>query len=206
MTKKIITLVLAMFAVTAFADDAAVLTKIKNANAQIKTIESSFKESKKLKANGKVIDKQGTFYFSATSKLSMLYSNPEGEKTVINGKDMLLIHDGKTRTFKTDKNARMRNLSTILLCAVHGEIEKLCEDVSATYTATEKGDSYFVVINATKKSGKGYSNIEITYAKADGLIKQMVMTENSGDVTTYTLSGAVKNKAIAESNFSTAKK
>ncbi|MBR4199422.1 MAG: outer membrane lipoprotein carrier protein LolA [Bacteroidales bacterium] len=206
MTKRIITLVLAMFAVTAFADDAAVLTKIKNANAQIKTIESSFKESKKLKANGKVIDKQGTFYFSATSKLSMLYSNPEGEKTVINGKDMLLIHDGKTRTFKTDKNARMRNLSTILLCAVHGEIEKLCEDVSATYTATEKGDSYFVVINATKKSGKGYSNIEITYAKADGLIKQMVMTENSGDVTTYTLSGAVKNKAIAESNFSTAKK
>jgi len=206
MTKKIITLVLAMFAVTAFADDAAVLTKIKNANAQIKTIESSFKESKKLKANGKVIDKQGTFYFSATSKLSMLYSNPEGEKTVINGKDMLLIHDGKTRTFKTDKNARMRNLSTILLCAVHGEIEKLCEDVSATYTATEKGDSYFVVINATKKSGKGYSKIEITYAKADGLIKQMVMTENSGDVTTYTLSGAVKNKAIAESNFSTAKK
>ncbi|MBQ6725386.1 MAG: outer membrane lipoprotein carrier protein LolA [Bacteroidales bacterium] len=206
MTKKIITLVLAMFAVTAFADDAAVLTKIKNANAQIKTIESSFKESKKLKANGKVIDKQGTFYFSATSKLSMLYSNPEGEKTVINGKDMLLIHDGKTRTFKTDRNARMRNLSTILLCAVHGEIEKLCEDVSATYTATEKGDSYFVVINATKKSGKGYSKIEITYAKADGLIKQMVMTENSGDVTTYTLSGAVKNKAIAESNFSTAKK
>lgn len=206
MTKKIITLVLAMFAVTAFADDAAVLTKIKNANAQIKTIESSFKESKKLKANGKVIDKQGTFYFSATCKLSMLYSNPEGEKTVINGKDMLLIHDGKTRTFKTDKNARMRNLSTILLCAVHGEIEKLCEDVSATYTATEKGDSYFVVINATKKSGKGYSKIEITYAKADGLIKQMVMTENSGDVTTYTLSGAVKNKAIAESNFSTAKK
>lgn len=195
-----------MFAAMAFADDAAVLTKIKNANAQIKTIESSFKESKKLKANGKVIDKQGTFYFSATSKLSMLYSNPEGEKTVINGKDMLLIHDGKTRTFKTDRNARMRNLSNILLCAVHGEIEKLCEDVSATYTATEKGDSYFVVINATKKSGKGYSKIEITYAKADGLIKQMVMTENSGDVTTYTLSGAVKNKAIAESNFSTAKK
>lgn len=195
-----------MFAAMAFADDAAVLTKIKNANAQIKTIESSFKESKKLKANGKVIDKQGTFYFSATSKLSMLYSNPDGEKTVINGKDMLLIHDGKTRTFNTDKNARMRNLSTILLCAVHGEIEKLCEDVSATYTATEKGDSYFVVINATKKSGKGYSKIEITYAKADGLIKQMVMTENSGDVTTYTLSGAVKNKAIAESNFSTAKK
>ena len=206
MTKKIITLVLAMFAAMAFADDAAVLTKIKNANAQIKTIESSFKESKKLKANGKVIDKQGTFYFSATSKLSMLYSNPDGEKTVINGKDMLLIHDGKTRTFNTDKNARMKNLSTILLCAVHGEIEKLCQEVSATYTATEKGDSYSVVIKATKKSSKGYSLIEITYSKADGLIKQMVMTENSGDVTTYTLSGAVKNKAIAESNFSTAKK
>ena len=131
---------------------------------------------------------------------------PDGEKTVINGKDMLLIHDGKTRTFNTDKNARMRNLSTILLCAVHGEIEKLCQEVSATYTATEKGDSYFVVIKATKKSSKGYSLIEITYSKADGLIKQMVMTENSGDVTTYTLSGAVKNKAIAESNFSTAKK
>ena len=48
MTKKIITLALAMFAVTAFADNAAVLTKIKNANAQIKTIESSFKEVKKL--------------------------------------------------------------------------------------------------------------------------------------------------------------
>ena len=206
MTKKIITLALAMFAVTAFADNAAVLTKIKNANAQIKTIESSFKEVKKLKANGKIIEKQGTFYFSATSKLSMLYSNSAGEKTVINGKDMLLIHDGKTRTFNTDKNARMKSLATILLCAVHGEIEKLCEAVSATNTATEKSDSYFVVIKATKKSSKGYSLIEITYNKADGLIKQMVMTENSGDVTTYTLSGVVKNKAIAESNFSTAKK
>lgn len=195
-----------MFAAIAFADDAAILSKIKSANIQIKSVESAFKETKVLKANGKKVEKSGTFYFVATTKLSMLYSNPEGEKTVINGKDMLLIHDGKTRTFKTDKNARMRNLSTILLCAVHGEIEKLCEDVSATYTATEKGDSYFVVINATKKSGKGYSKIEITYAKADGLIKQMVMTENSGDVTTYTLSGAVKNKAIAESNFSTAKK
>ncbi len=206
MTKKIITLVLAMFAVAAFADDAAVLTKIKNANAQIKTIESSFKEVKKLKVTGKTIEKQGTFYFSATSKLSMLYSNPAGEKTVINGADLLLVRDGKTRTFKTDKNARMKNLSTILLSAVHGEIEKLCQEVSATYTATESGDSYLVVITATKKSSKGYTRIEITYNKADGLIKQMVMTENSGDITTYTLSGTVKNKAIAESNFSTAKK
>ena len=93
-----------------------------------------------------------------------------------------------------------------MLCAVHGEIEKLCQEVSATYTATEKGDSYVVIVNATKKSSKGYSKIEITYNKADGLIKQMVMTENSGDVTTYTLSGAVKNKAIADSQFSTAKK
>ena len=195
-----------MFAVAAFADDAAVLTKIKNANAQIKTIESSFKEVKKLKVTGKTIEKQGTFYFSATSKLSMLYSNPAGEKTVINGADLLLVRDGKTRTFKTDKNARMKNLSTILLSAVHGEIEKLCQEVSATYTATESGDSYLVVITATKKSSKGYTRIEITYNKADGLIKQMVMTENSGDITTYTLSGTVKNKAIAESNFSTAKK
>ena len=195
-----------MFAAIAFADDAAILSKIKSANIQIKSVESAFKETKVLKANGKKVEKSGTCYFVATTKLAMLYSNPDGEKTVINGKDMLLIHDGKTRTFKTDKNARMRNLSTILLCAVHGEIEKLCQEVSATYTATEKGDSYFVVIKATKKSSKGYSLIEITYSKADGLIKQMIMTENSGDVTTYTLSGAVKNKAIAESNFSTAKK
>jgi len=195
-----------MFAAIAFADDAAILSKIKSANIQIKSVESAFKETKVLKANGKKVEKSGTCYFVATTKLAMHYSQPTGEKMVINGKDMLIIRDGKTRSFNTDKNARMKNLSTILLCSVHGEIEKLCQEVSATYTATEKGDSYCVVIKATKKSSKGYSLIEITYSKADGLIKQMVMTENSGDVTTYTLSGAVKNKAIAESNFSTAKK
>ena len=195
-----------MFAAIAFADDAAILTKIKSSNTQIKSVESAFKESKVLKANGKKVDKNGTLYFVATTKLAMHYTQPTGEKMVINGKDMLIIRDGKTRTFNTDKNSRMRSLSTILICAMHGEIEAMCEAVSATSTASEKGDSYVVVVNATKKSSKGYSKIEITYAKADGLIRQMVTTENNGDVTTYSLSGATKNKTIADSHFSTAKK
>ena len=195
-----------MFAAIAFADDAAILSKIKSANIQIKSVESAFKETKVLKANGKKVEKSGTCYFVATTKLAMHYSQPTGEKMVINGKDMLIIRDGKTRSFNTDKNARMRNLSTILLSAMHGEIEAMCEAVSATCTTAEKGDSYVVTVNATKKSSKGYSKIEITYNKADGLIKQMIMTENSGDVTTYVLNGATKNKAIADSQFSTAKK
>ncbi|MBO4740737.1 MAG: outer membrane lipoprotein carrier protein LolA [Bacteroidales bacterium] len=206
MTKKTTALLIAFFATAAFADETAVLAKIKAANAQIKSIESSFNEAKTLKANGKTIEKQGTFYFVADSKLAMQYTQPTGDKTVINGKNMLIVRDGKARTFNTDRNSRMRNLSTILLFAVHGEIEALCKAVSATYATADKGDCYVVTVNATKKSSKGYSKIEITYNKADGLIRQMIMTENSGDVTTYTLSGAVKNKAIADTYFSTAKK
>lgn len=204
--KKITTLIVALFATAAFADDTAILTKIKSANAQIKSIESAFKETKVQKVNGKKVDKNGSFYFVAPSKLAMLYIDPAGDKTVINGKEMLVKNASRNRAFNTDKNARMKQLSTILLCAIHGEIEALCEAVSATSTASEKGDSYVVVINATKKSSKGYSKIEITYAKTDGLIRQMVMTENNGDVTTYSLSGATKNKTIADSHFSTAKK
>ncbi len=206
MTRKIITLIAALFATAVFANDNAILTKIKTANTQIKSIESAFKETKVLKVNGKKVEKSGTFYFVAPSKLAMHYSEPAGEKVVINGNEMLVSSKGKKRTFNTEKNSRMHSLATILLCAIHGEIEQLCEAVSATSAATEKGDSYVVTVNATKKSSKGYSKIEITYAKADGLIRQMVMTENSGDITTYTLSGAVKNKAIADSQFSTAKK
>lgn len=205
MTKKFTTLLIAMFAVAAFADNAAILSKIKNANASYKTFESSFNEVKQLKANGKTTEKTGTIYFTASDKMAMHYKN-DGEKFIINGTAVYIKRDGETKNYNTTKTKRVRNLVSTLLCSIQGKIEELCETVSATCTCSEKGDNYIVVLNATKKSSKGYSKIELTYSKNDCVISKMVTTENSGDVTTYTMSGTKKNIAVADSRYAIPKK
>ena len=205
MTKKIFSIVMAMFAVVAFADNDAILSKIKTANTSYKTIESSFKEVKQLKANGKSTEKSGTIYFSASDKMAMHYKN-DGEKFIINGTSVYVKRDGETKRYNTTKTKRVRNLVSTLLCSVQGKIEELCETVSATNTCVEKGDSYIVTINATKKSAKGYTKIELTYSKKDCVLCKMVTTENTGDVTTYTMSATKKNIAIADSQFAIPKK
>lgn len=205
MTKRLITFLIAMSAVAAFADDAAILSKIKTANASYRTLESTFKEVKQLKANGKTTEKTGTIYFSASDKMAMHYKN-DSEKFIINGTSVYVKRDGETKNYNTTKTKRVRNLVSTLICSVQGKIEELCETVSATSSCSEKGDSYVVVLNATKKSSKGYTKIELTYSKKDCVLSKMVTTENSGDVTTYTMSGTKKNLAVADSQFTIPKK
>ena len=153
------------------------------ANAQ--ELSCTFTQKKTIKATKKVIPGEGTITFKAPDQLNMLYDIPQGDCLVINGAELKSSVNGKTVTFDTTKNPRMRKMRNTLLNCIMGDYEKAAEENDASLIVEQKGDVKTVTIMAKKQQPTGYAHIIMDYNKK-GLPVRMVLDEFTGILTEYT--------------------
>lgn len=186
--RKILLLLVALFAsFSLFAQDAA-LAKIAAANSKAGNVQASFEQSKVIAASGRVIKSDGVLYFSENASLAMVYDQPDGDLLVISGNSVKMTRSGKTSIYDTSKNARMRGLKSILLNCIGGTPDVAAEDNGTTLKVNELSDGYVVTLEAPEGQTMGYSLITLTYRKSDCMLIRMKMTEASGISTTYSIS------------------
>lgn len=197
MKRTLISAAVALICVTA----AAQTEKIEKLNSQLKSVEAIFSQTKTLAANGKKTAGEGTLYFEAPDKMALIYTTPATDRMVINGNSFYLAKGTKRNNYDTAKNATMRSLSSTLLNCTVGKVEAVATDNDTEITVKENGTMYDVVLKARKKATKGYSEIDLSYRKTDGLLCSMKLTEFNGNVTEYKFSGFKTNVTVARNVF-----
>ncbi len=174
--KKILTLVIAMLALTASAQK----------------VEAHFTESKFIKASGKTIEAEGKLKLFSADKMELRYTKPAGDYFIIDGKTVSTNLRGKKSVVDTEKNTAMRIFRNTLMNCVNCQWKQAATDNDAETSVAEKGANKVVTLSAKKTAPRGYSKIVITYRKSDNIPVELVFEEFNGTVTTYKISDIVK--------------
>ena len=174
--KKILTLVIAMLALTASAQK----------------VEAHFTESKFIKASGKTIEAEGKLKLFSADKMELRYTKPAGDYFIIDGKTVSTNLRGKKSVVDTEKNTAMRTFRNTLMNCGNCQWKQAATDNDAETSVAEKGANKVVTLSAKKTAPRGYSKIVITYRKSDNIPVELVFEELNGTVTTYKISDIVK--------------
>jgi outer membrane lipoprotein-sorting protein len=151
--------------------------------AGAQTLESSFTQTRTIKASGKSFKSEGVVQFKAPDQLTMTYTDPQGEYLVISGPMLRSNSQGKQISVDTEKSPMFKNLRNTLLNCIMGEYETAASDNDADLTVSEKAGVKTVTMKARKAAPRGYSQIIMEYAK--GRPVRMVLEEFGGILTEY---------------------
>ena len=168
-------------------------------SAQVKGLQASFTHTET--AAGTTEKDSGKIYYSAPGSLALHYDAPSTNLVVIDGTAVFIRQAGKERRFDTTKNAPMRGMSATLLNCVKGDTQKVADENDADIQVQKFARSTDVTITARKKAVRGYSRIELSYRKSDGLLQYMKLTEFSGAVNEYKMTGLLQSAALPADAF-----
>lgn len=155
--------------------------------AGAQSFEGQFSQTKTLKVTGKQFKSEGTISFKSPDQLAMLYTKPDGDYFIIDGPFLRMDLKGISLDVNTENNATIRPQRNAILYSITGEYEKIAQEMDADCTVSAgKNGGKHVVIKTRKTLPKGYSGLELDYAK-NGRITRMVLEEFGGITTEYIL-------------------
>jgi outer membrane lipoprotein-sorting protein len=94
----------------------------------------------------------------------------------------------------------MKTMSQLIIGTINGESLRNNADFKIDYFTSSK--EYLIILTPTDKNIKKFlSSIELYLDNSTFLATQMIMNEQSGDVTKYSFSNVEKNEEIANSLF-----
>lgn len=148
--------------------------------------DTDFIQTKVLKVSGKTINKSGHITFDGTDRLTMTYTEPEGDYFIIDGQIVKINMDGKKTNIDAEKVKMVKLQRATLLNCLSGNWEQAAQDNNADLTVSEKDGRRNVLIKAKGKVPRGgYSAVELTYRLSDGQLTHMVLEEAIGIKNTY---------------------
>lgn len=175
-----------LLAVSCFANNDAVIKAIKSANASYKNVVCDFEQAKHLKIVKEPVLSAGKLYYEG-EKMSMLYTQPEGEYFKIT-ENTLSMKSGKNKMNKTLKgDSPFMLLRNLLIYSMKGDINALAEMAKSNveYKSTASQDQF--VFTSKEKISKGYNKIVLYFNKSSHILEYMELHQPTGNYTTYTL-------------------
>lgn len=169
------------------------LAFIAKKNAQVSSLESSFKHTRTMKTSGKVTVSSGKLYYVAPDNLSMLYDAPSTDYLVIKGDTMDLRRGDRESSFNTAKNPLMAQLRNVLLLCVSGKVKEAADSNDAEISVESAPGFHVVTLTSRTKSSRGYSKVVLKYSKTSGILSEMETTEMPQIVNLYQMSGIKVN-------------
>ena len=177
-----------------------ILDKIESIGKKHNTITGDLTQVRTTAAKSK-IDMSGSLNYTDQSQFAINYSTPKGNRTVINGQNMLLIAKGKTQKFNLPKSPSMQKLANFLLDAMGGKVRNIANSNNADYSVSEADGNYVVEMTARKKAAKGYASIRLVYRQSDCIMIEMETVEFSGVANLYKMSSIKVNGSIDKTAF-----
>lgn len=155
--------------------------------AGAQSFSGTFNQTKTLTVSKKTIKSAGDISFTAPDQLALLYTNPNGDYFIVDGDFIRMDLRGVTADIdaRTNKTVQLQRNALIYSCT--GDYEKIAKEMDADCTVSAgKNGGKHVVIKVRKPLPKGYSGVELDYAKS-GRITRMVLEEFGGISTEYVL-------------------
>lgn len=150
------------------------------------TYNLDFTQTRRLKASGKTTVMKGHLDFDGKEKLSMTYSDPEGDYFIIDGNMVKMSLMGKSGELDATKVPMVALQRSTLLNCLSGNWKQAAEDNNATSTVTEKTGFRTVKIAAQGAVPRGgYKSVTLTYRIKDGRVSRLILEEPGGIENTY---------------------
>lgn len=147
-----------------------------------------FIQTKVVKISGKTTEKAGHLIFDGNERLSMAYTNPEGEFFNIEGNMVKMNLDGKKAELNAEKVKMVRLQRATLLNCLSGNWEQAAIDNNADTSIEEENGFRTITLTAKGKVPKGgYASVVLKYG-TDGVLVKMVLEEAVGAINTYEMS------------------
>lgn len=204
--KKSITFAFLLISVFTFGQTEQIIEQIKIKNEEIKTFSSKFTELQYKKTTKQDMELAGKMYFDAAGRLSMIYSDPEGDFVIIDKENFVTKRNGKKNHFKLDKPNSATELKANLMNSMHGDIKAVAEANNAEIRYKEDKQYYCFTLtrkpdNKTKKHD--VQRMELRYDKRTFILVYMNIEDGMGTITTYALQHPQVNANLPESVFNT---
>ncbi len=145
-----------------------------------------FTEKKAFPRMKKEIKKEGQLYFAYPNALSMQYTTPAGDRTLIKDGNFSVRRNGKVQNFSMkNTNSAMYLLRNILLHSFCGDVKSIAQECNATIESSENDTHYSFTITKNDKPKVGVCVIRLVYNKNNGAIISLCLEEVNGNYTLY---------------------
>lgn len=157
-------------------------------SSQIETLSGSFTQTKEIKSLDVKIVSTGTFRYAKNREIRFDYKTPRVMSIVVREKEVEIITEEKTTVydFKGQKNA-MAEMAQIMNVCMKGFLQELDNNYELDYILDHKGHCVSIR-NAKKESENSFVRIDLCFDKSKYALKEVVVQEKSGYITTYVFS------------------
>jgi outer membrane lipoprotein-sorting protein len=178
--------------------DASELSELKSALAKMESISGDIEQVKSFAfLNNKLVSK-GKFYFQQDNKLRWAFNDPIEYIILINENSMRLKEEGEEKKYK-GMNQILRQVKEIILGCIDGSI------MSNSNYKTEFSRSEELIRIQLKPKSKNLKEfiqqIDVQFSIDGAVLRNVVLTDPSGDLTNIQFSNIESNKRIDEKLF-----
>lgn len=166
-------------------DEANFLKQLEKATASIKSIESDFKQVKRLEVYDEDVISSGRFYYKAAgSEICLKYTEPYPYRIVISGSKLLMESGGRKNVTDIKDSKLMGEMQGILTACMTGSFSNLSKAYQLDFF--EDSGYYLILITPVGKTLKmQIGKFEIYLNKKDLSVDKLRISETEKDYTEY---------------------
>ena len=170
------------------AQDKDFYRQLAKISSGIETLSGSFTQIKEIRSLDVKIVSTGTFRYSRNRDIRFDYVTPRKMSIIVREKEVEIITEEKTTVyaFKGQKNA-MAEMAQIMNTCMKGFLQELGNNYELSYVLNDQGHCVSIR-NANKESENSFVTIDLCFDKSKYALKEVVVQEKSGYMTTYVFS------------------
>lgn len=202
MRKFLFTLFISMLPIVSMAQsEADIIKQIDRANAEMKSLECDFVQTKHLKLLNDKMVSYGKMYYQQPSQLRWEYSKPYTYVFILNSNQVLLKNAQREDVVDVNNNKMFKEIVRLMMGSVVGSF--LSDDKSFDVKITTSGNEWVATLLPLKRDMKQmWTKLVLHFDSAQKRVSQVEMFEPSGDYTTIELKNIRQNAAINPAVFS----
>lgn len=174
---------------------------LKQAQTSGKGVMSDFTQIKSMKLLAEEMKSKGKFYFSHPQKMRIEYLTPFKYLVIYNQGIMTVKDEKKTNKVNVASSKSMQSLNRLMIDCMSGN---MLSNKDFKVSAQENSQSYWINMLPIEASMKKlYQKIDVYVDKSNGQVKQLVLAEVGGDITTMNFTNTNSHAVLDEKMFKT---
>lgn len=202
MKKLVFYIILVLMPIVAWGQNqSAIIKKMGQACAEMKTMECDFTQTKHLKILKNQMVSQGRMHYQQPNKLRWEYTTPYTYTFILNNNQVMLKNSRRTDVIDVNQNKIFKEIARMMIQSIDGRC--LTDQKSFKTTVKETPQEWLATLVPQKKDVKQmWTRLVLHFDRQQNLVTQVEMYEKSGDYTVIELQQPKVNKSIAAQIFS----
>ena len=166
----------------------------------VKSMQCDFEQTKQLSLLNDRLVSKGRMSYRQGDQLCWEYLSPYSYAFILNGSQVLLRNDRRSKVIDTRQNKQLRELVHIMMTSVMGSSLTSGKDFHVTLKA-EDGQWVATLQPQRRDLRRMFRQVRLFFDKSRKLVSRVELTEKKGDMTVIELKNVKTNVPIADETF-----